>query len=239
MMSQQDLFKNIFHRNTWEPGNAPMLQQVAKEHPYFSLAHFYLLKETGIGHADYKKIAAKTALHFNNPFLLNWQLHKKLVLTKAKPATIIAETVVIPEPVAETLLIRMEPVPTPSKDEPLLFEPLHTSDYFASQGIRLSEEIQTGDKLGKQLKSFTEWLKSMKKVNGLPTPETADPVDIKVQQLAENSNKEEEVLTESMAEVFQQQGKKKKASDIYQKLSLLNPSKSAYFAAKIEFLNQK
>ena len=48
-------------------------------------------------------------------------------------------------------------------DEAMLFEPMHMVDYFASQGIKLTEEVQTADKLGKQLKSFTEWLKTMKK----------------------------------------------------------------------------
>jgi hypothetical protein len=42
-----------------------------------------------------------------------------------------------------------------------------------------------------------------------------------------------------MAEVYLQQGKPKKAIEIYQKLSLLNPSKSAYFAAKLEILKEK
>ncbi|RYY46388.1 MAG: hypothetical protein EOO06_14645 [Chitinophagaceae bacterium] len=120
--------------------------------------------------------------------------------------------------------------------EPLLFEPLHTTDYFASQGIKLSEAIQPGDKMGRQLKSFTEWLKTMKKVHpesakDKPLPDGS--IDPSVQQLAEKSNVEEEVLTESMAEVYLQQGKTNKAKEIYEKLSLLNPAKNAYFAAKL------
>jgi hypothetical protein len=39
-----------------------------------------------------------------------------------------------------------------------------------------------------------------------------------------------------MAEVFARQGKMAKASEVYQKLSLLNPAKSTYFAAKLENL---
>ena len=116
----------------------------------------------------------------------------------------------------------------------LSFEPYHTVDYFASQGIKLSQEDNTKDKFGKQLKSFTEWLKTMKKVHDPKLPTTEAPVDITVQKLAEKSNKEEEVITEAMAEVFLQQGKTNKAKEIYEKLSLLNPSKSAYFAAKLE-----
>ncbi len=116
-----------------------------------------------------------------------------------------------------------------------LFEPMHMVDYFASQGIKLSEEIQTADKLGKQLKSFTEWLKTMKKVHAGSEQAVGAP-DKTVEDLAEKSNVGNEVITEAMAEVFARQGKRAKATEVYQKLSLLNPAKSAYFAAKIENL---
>jgi hypothetical protein len=127
------------------------------------------------------------------------------------------------------------PLPAPEKEE-MLFEPLFAVDYFASQGIKLSDEVQHSDKLGKQLKSFTEWLKSMKKTYA-PSPadeELAEEED--VQTIAEKSNTEDDVVTEAMAEVFALQGRKQKAAAIYRKLSLLNPHKSAYFAAKIENL---
>ncbi|MBL0183322.1 MAG: hypothetical protein IPP96_13900 [Chitinophagaceae bacterium] len=117
-----------------------------------------------------------------------------------------------------------------------LFEPMHMVDYFASQGIKLSEEIQTGDKLGKQLKSFTEWLKTMKKVHTVSPAEETVQADKSVEAMAELSNLENEVITEAMAEVFARQGKLGKAAAVYQKLSLLNPAKSAYFAAKIDNL---
>ena len=44
--------------------------------------------------------------------------------------------------------------------------------------------------------------------------------------------------TAAMAEVWAKQGNKIKAIEIYQKLSLQNPSKRAYFAAKIEHLKK-
>jgi hypothetical protein len=121
-------------------------------------------------------------------------------------------------------------------DEAMLFEPMHMVDYFASQGIKLSDDAQMADKLGKQLKSFTEWLKTMKKIHVDNETETAGKADVNVQVLAENSNTQPEILTESMAEVFVSQGKMTKASEVYQKLSLLNPAKSTYFAAKLENL---
>lgn len=121
----------------------------------------------------------------------------------------------------------------------LTFEPFHTVDYFASQGIRFKEEEKPVDKFGKQLKSFTDWLKTMKR---LPVTEMAKTVEIqaeqKVEQLAGQSIADREVITEAMAEVWEKQGNVFKAIEIYSKLSLLEPSKSPYFAAKIEELKK-
>lgn len=121
----------------------------------------------------------------------------------------------------------------------LVFEPYHTVDYFASQGIKLSQEETTTDKFGKQLKSFTEWLKSMKR---LPASEISKTVDAStesnVQHLAEDSVHGTDVLTEAMAEVWIKQGNKEKAIETYNKLGLLNPSKKAYFAGLIENLKR-
>ena len=120
--------------------------------------------------------------------------------------------------------------------EELTFEPLYTKDYFASQGIKLNEEIAPNDKLGNQMKSFTQWLKSMKKINTEKPMEPDEVVDKRIQNIAEVSNTTEDVVTESMANVLLIQGKHAKAIEMYEKLSLINPSKSAYFAAIIQVL---
>ncbi len=122
----------------------------------------------------------------------------------------------------------------------LLFQPYYTVDYFASQGIRYNDEEKPKDKLGQQLKSFTDWIKTMKR---LPVTEivkqATDPVaEHKVEQMAEHSLENKEVVTETMAEVWEKQGNPLKAIEIYRKLSLLDPSKSTYFAAKIEDLKK-
>lgn len=158
------------------------------------------------------------------------------------PENISAATPVIPEKEPElatpTALALAEPL-TGNTNE-LIFEPYHTVDYFASQGIKFKEEEKPTDKFGKQLKSFTEWLKVMKR---LPVAEitsnTAPAMEEKVDQLAEHSLKEGEVLTETMAEVWEKQGNREKAIEIYRKLSLLEPAKSTYFAAKIEELKKE
>lgn len=118
-----------------------------------------------------------------------------------------------------------------------IFESYHTIDYFASQGIKLMAE-DLKDKMGKQLKSFTDWLRSMKRVSGhIESSTSIDEVTHQsIQRIAEHSVEEKEVVTEAMAEVWAKQGNAKKAIRIYEKLSLLNPGKSTYFATRIEQL---
>jgi hypothetical protein len=127
-----------------------------------------------------------------------------------------------------------------NKEDTLPFEPYHTIDYFASQGIRLSQEEATKDSLGKQLKSFTEWLKTMKRLPVQEQIKQVDPVsEQKVEHLAAHSVEGGDVVTETMAEVWIKQGNHQKAIDTYHKLSLLNPSKRDYFAAKIDSITRE
>lgn len=120
------------------------------------------------------------------------------------------------------------------------FDPYHTIDYFASQGIKLKLEELAKDKLGQQLKSFTEWLRSMKRIGpagingaGAQLDETAQQA---IQSIADTSIEGKDIVTEAMAEVWVKQGNYRKAIAIYEKLSLQNPVKSPYFADRIQQL---
>jgi hypothetical protein len=125
----------------------------------------------------------------------------------------------------------------PVTEQPLVFESYHMIDYFASQGIKLAPDENPTDRLGKQMKSFTEWLKVMKRLPQKEAGDVPDPVaENKIQAIAANSNEGKEVVTETMAEVLAKQGMWEKATEVYRKLSLLNPDKSGYFAEKIEQL---
>lgn len=124
--------------------------------------------------------------------------------------------------------------------EQLTFEPYHTVDYFASQGIKVKLDENPTDKFSKQLKSFTEWLKTLKKLPDAENTTATIPASTeqKVDQLAETSLTDSNVITEAMAEVWSKQGNHEKAIEIYHKLSLLEPSKSIYFASLIEDLKK-
>ena len=121
-----------------------------------------------------------------------------------------------------------------NENEPITFEPLHAVDYFASQGIKITDELLSNDKLGSQMKSFTAWLKSMKKLHPGKLEEQSLAAEKLIQASANESNSNTEILTEAMAEVLIKQDKKDKAIEMFSKLSLINPAKSAYFAARIE-----
>ncbi len=155
-----------------------------------------------------------------------------------------AEELPVPEvavaPAEETVAPAEEPAAAPTVTaEPILtFEPYHTIDYFASQGIKLTVDENPSDQLGKQLKSFTEWLRVMRRLPQKEKEIINDRVaEQKVQSIAAHSIEGKEVLTETMAEVLAKQGMPERARIVYEKLSLLDPGKSAYFAAKIEQLN--
>ncbi len=123
----------------------------------------------------------------------------------------------------------------PAEDN-LLFETAyqHTIDYFASQGIKLEGEPAQDDRFGRQLNTFTSWLRQMKRLPNTPEQE-ADPL---VETQAAHSLQKGEVLTESMADVLQKQGKRQQAIQVLEKLRLLHPEKSPYFAARIDQIKQ-
>ena len=355
------LFESIFKRKLTDESTVGYLENITKEHPYFSVAQFYLLQLLQKDVNGYQPQVKKTAVLFNNNHWLNFQLLEagynnrppaaaKSIIAEQPAAEIIAdkifteekteeeipvaaeeqqlheeinthsetifeeekniaaveeeqpviettaskeeETIEIEQPVEEINIIPApddikpiaeeiaepvienvqpaeeliaapvingiqpaaeeitEPIIEKAKEEaapliePLLFEPLHTTDYFASVGIKLSEEEKASGKLGKQLMSFTEWLKTMKKTHSMPQTQTtaadteATSAESSIQKLAEKSNQENDVITEAMAEVLLQQGRQAKAIEILEKLSLLNPGKSPYFAAKINQIKE-
>jgi len=128
--------------------------------------------------------------------------------------------------------------PVPAAEQTFVFEPYHTIDYFASQGIKLTLEENPSDQLGKQLKSFTDWLKVMRRLPQKEREIIPDrAAEQTVQTIAAHSVVGREIVTETMAEVLAKQGMPERARAVYEKLSLLNPDKRAYFATKIEQLN--
>ena len=113
-------------------------------------------------------------------------------------------------------------------------------DYFAAQGIEIDLSKLPQDKFTQQLRSFTAWLKVIKNKDGVAQEDQIASIgadqEQMIAQIAEKANVPADILTESMAEIWEKQGNKKKAIATYEKLSFIFPEKSVYFASRIEQL---
>lgn len=261
------LVQSLFNKNSVADCSINELTTLADQYPYFSTSQLLLTQklkqENDPGYAEQHN---KTSLFVNNPLwlnlLLNEQAAKAAIPQTAVPAEmqegkifedfnndeLVVENFrrIIPEPQQKTEQIISIPAAAAvaegkiKVEEPAFtFEPYHTVDYFASQGIKPVQEEKPVDRFGQQLKSFTEWLKTLRQLPQQEIIKLADSIsEEKVVQLANHSIEDREVLTEAMAEVWIRQGQPEKAAEVYSKLSLLNPSKSSYFANLIETLKR-
>lgn len=226
------------------------LEKMVQQYPYASALQLLLaarLKETN--DEGFRDQWQKTLLYFKDPLLLQYQFfsgyksaaapEQPLAGPESQPAETSGSAVAAETPEAPLSIpgLKLEPMDTAKAG--LLFTPYYTVDYFASQGIKLNDESGTGDQFERQLKSFTSWLKEMRRLPDAPAKVRLNAKNESViEKMAEKSLDGENEETAAMAEVWAKQGNKAKAIEIYQKLSLLNPSKRAYFAAKIEHLKK-
>ncbi|OJU23674.1 MAG: hypothetical protein BGN92_00585 [Sphingobacteriales bacterium 41-5] len=242
--------------------SADELLKLSTDHPFSgALQLLYAQKLKDENNGDFALQWQKALLYFNNPLFVHHVLNSATASTQIVEES--RETIEVgdqeikvdqpeiekgiefsvdqPEEDQQALNIpglKIEPI-DPAKAS-LSFTPYHTIDYFASQGIKISNEIKSADKFGNQLKSFTSWLKEMRR---LPEAEIISKFSnfeqTKVEKMAETSLTGENAITEAMAQVWIKQNNRQKAIEIYKKLSLQNPAKSAFFAAKIEHLKKQ
>ncbi len=258
----QNIIHQIFKVGSLEAVSVQQLEQLVEQYPSFGAGHYLLCKKLKLeGDFAYTRQAQKAALYFTNPFWLQWLLSYG---QDKKTGELQAETAGVAQPLPEPAGALTAPTSQDHhqeqdmmdqigkkaqqqavnatleiKEEALAFEPYHTIDYFASQGIKFVQETNPDDKLGKQLKSFTEWLKMMKRLPRISSEQDLQKdSDETIQQDAAHSIERREIVTEAMAEVLIKQGKLENAEEVYRKLSLLNPDKSLYFALRIEQLKE-
>ena len=155
-------------------------------------------------------------------------------------------------PAAEAETIKIFPLDTSSEPESsLTFQPLYSDDYFAYKRLKDPEHAEhLNDKGAAEMKSFTSWLRDMKQTfvdkasrkkyqeqmqrsYEDPNPEVSETVE---KMAMESITLNNDIVSETLAEIWARQQQYQTAIHIYQKLSLLNPNKSAYFAQKIKEL---
>ncbi|MBS0031482.1 hypothetical protein ACTJJ0_22795 [Chitinophaga sp. 22321] len=131
----------------------------------------------------------------------------------------------------------------------LIFQPLYTDDYFAYKRLKNPEEADDLNEQGAaEMKSFTSWLRQMKdnfvgktskdwyhqQLHKIYEEDDEPEVSETVEKMAMDSIVfNNDIVSETLAEIWVRQHQYANAIKIYQKLSLLNPDKNAYFAQKI------
>ena len=208
-----------------------------QDYPWFSIGHL-IEAINKKGSDDDLKAAQKAAIYFNDLHQLHYLINNAQEDTsdsiKEEKFTVATEN---NSPSHLTAILaeaskKFNDSTHSGEELPIISEPYYTIDYFASQGIKLDAEPKADDKFGQQLKSFTSWLKQMKRLpDAVMTSHEPDPI---VEEIAAQSIVEQDTITESMVEVLLKQGRKEQAIVILEKLRLLHPEKSHYFATRIE-----
>jgi len=230
------------------------LLQLVREYPYFVPAHY--LRYIGTGQHP-EALAFLQQVHPVSPVLLHRLVQEAEKVPLGGPVTAAAapEDEILIQPVSADDYFLQQGIHVsgalPEREE-ILAAPI------------LSQEESGGTDDEKSLMvvmSFAEWLKHISHKNRKAREEEAeqkalkamwqkqklaaameeesDEIPEQVFEMAVNSiSRKEELVSESLAEVYVKQGKKQKAIELYQKLSLLNPEKNTYFAAKIESLQK-
>jgi hypothetical protein len=220
-----DILLSLLNTQKVEQLDLEHMRSLAVEYPFSSLFQLlYTLKAKSSSHTPTDEAMGNITVHFpDNLWVVHLLRNNDLTMHPGIPALTDLEN-----------LSAVDHTETP-ETELISFDPYHTVDYFASQGIKLNH-MEQGDALGIKLKSFTAWLKTMKKLQ--PQEKTFFSVD-NLSSLENSSVAAHELATtEAMAEVYLKQGLIEKAIEVYTKLSLQNPANSHIFVNKIAELNK-
>jgi hypothetical protein len=203
------IVKKIFQAESLEQVSLKQLNELIETYPSFNFAHYMLSKKMQMKSIPgFEKETQKTALYFTNQFWLQWLLDQK--------------NDALPE-ITNTI-------------------GNYAADEKFSRGNQISNEIKdipVADKkiLPKKKQDDVLTFGAYYKIDESESESDYDSArNTLIENFATHSLEQKEVITETMAEVLVKQGKKERAVELYHKLSLLNPSKSAYFAAKIDQL---
>ncbi len=259
MIKESDfIVQSFFKRENLDDMTFDELKGHAAEFPYSSIVQYlFTSRLKSSSNSEFPESLAQTALFFGESGWLNYQLSEGMakgnskVNNQAPQFDEVKEDIPLDQSAAvlgqdpfeeiAPILPKVEqtieiPASHPEESQ-IAFDPYHTVDYFASQGIKVNLDNEK-DELSRKVKSFTSWLKTMKRLQ--PGAESNTGKDIAA--ILDSNDKEEgiseTIFTEAMAEVYVKQGLRDKAMEVYAKLSLQNPANSHIFADKISQIKE-
>jgi tetratricopeptide (TPR) repeat protein len=237
------------------------LSALLKKYPYLVPARYM---EAGVAYATSGFSA--DLLHEIQLYQGNWMHFYEAM--KSSTGVKAAQPEVVAAPKTEKV-VTAEAEPIPELIQPVFAENyfLHQGiavpdEIPAEMDNARQHEEEADEKALMVMMGFDEWLNFLKRKNERKRSEEEDKAMLKamwqkeklaaamgeedeeipeaVFEMAINSiDKEDVLVSESLAEIHVKQGKYDKAIEIYKKLSLQNPQKKSYFAAKIDNLNKE
>ena len=218
---------------------AKAMEQFIEQYPWCGIAQQLFLEALQQNNAerfaDYIPKAAMYVVHRE-------RLCHRLQQLKTQPAPQVEDILIIEEETLVTCnssLVTQEEEPlthhssfvTQEEETPVTKKPLFISapsDYFAGETIEIAAETDP----------ITRFIVERPRITPIAGPLIGIELPNQIEQAPPPKNFED-IVTETLARVYEDQGLVSLAQNAYEKLCLLKPKKSAYFAARIQNLKFK
>jgi len=159
------------------------------------------------------------------------EIEDDILIIEEEPVTEPAPSEAKESPVTQEEEPVTEPAPSEAKEPPVTKKTLFISapsDYFAGELIEIDTETDP----------ITRFIVERPRITPIAGPLMGIELPNQIEQAAPPKNFED-IVSETLARIYEDQGLVSLAQSTYEKLCLLKPKKSAYFAARIQNLKFK
>ncbi|HPE34746.1 MAG TPA: hypothetical protein PLI65_08125 [Bacteroidales bacterium] len=229
-MNKQQFFNLVNDPIQLNQSLSAELDEIVRQYPWFQSAQIIfflsLLRDDKIQHTERLKIAAA---YSGDRGLLKHHVENLLTLIESINYQ-------HPDPGESRQLPASEALPDIKSDEENIVE--NFSDEKSSEESYLHEKDTEESKPVLPLKSKEEIIDKF--IENAPRIIRTRNDFFDPDEMARSSCRDHEnIVSETLAQIYHKQGKTDKAIKIYKKLSAANPEKSSYFAALIEKIKQE
>jgi len=210
-MKAEQIFQYIQAPEKLNQETLPFLKELTQRHPAFEAAWIlYLRNLKNINDSSFEQELINGAIRIQNRRKLYLFLNQKT---------------------QQTELEESESVEQVNAENTEIFNLIFAPEYRLD-ATEIEEETQPPNRKEpeKKFRLIDKFLEAQPKMPLIRSNESVSPMDSGEQNKDEN----DDLVTETLASIYAQQGYYKKAIQIFEKLSLKYPEKSTYFAAQIE-----